>query len=275
MLPSNIQWFFPSKSSEAIRLIRKKGFILHAGGTKILEPEPRGSVKALVDISGLGLDYIRAAGSTVRIGAGSTFADIVEFCRTKEKLILLRDCLSHAASNPLRNRITVGGSLNAFPMWSNLYAPLLALDASVEIVGARSGIYPLEQYADSNIIGSKHLIKEVRVAETKGVITAARTFRILRFEYPIFTIAAALGIKKQTVRSARIFVTGVRRKFARLVSVEKMLVNNSLTDELIVKACDRASMEFVQDYRFSPAYKERIARLYLSEILREIGGAGK
>ena len=275
MLPSTIQWYFPSKETEAIRLIRKKGFILHAGGTKILEPEPRGSVKALVDVGGLGLDYIRTAGSTVRIGAASTFADVVEFCRKKHKLGVLADCLAHAASTPLRNRITIGGSLNAFPMWSNLYAPLLALGASVEVVDERSGVYPLEKYAESNIIRSRHLIREVRVGENKGVIAVARTFRVLRFEYPMFTIAAALEMKRTMIRSARIFVTGVRRKFVRLGSVEKLLVNNVLSDELIAGACDRASMEFVQDYRFSPAYKERVARLYLSEILHEIGSSGK
>ena len=57
---------------------------------------------------------------------------------------MLAASLSQAASTPLRNRITLGGSLKDFPLWSNLYAPLIAIDAKVEIKGNKSGIYSVE-----------------------------------------------------------------------------------------------------------------------------------
>lgn len=270
MLPSGIQWYFPATVKEAVRLIRKNGIILHAGGTKILESQPRSSVKGLVDISGLGLNYIRPIGSTVHIGSAATFADVADFSRKTKKIAMLGSSLSHAASTPLRNRITIGGSIKDFPMWSSLYAPLLALDARVVIVGERSGVYPLEHYAGSSLMKSKHLIVEIRVTENKGIICKAATFHVVRFEYPLFCLAAAFTMKGGVVRSARIFITGVKRKFARLEPVENYLVGKPMIEEIIGEASSRASLTFVPDFKFSAEYKERTAKVFLNDLLQDI-----
>lgn len=270
MLPSTIQWYFPRRLNDAVKLIQKDGVILHGGGTKILEPQPRSSVKGLVDIGDLGLDYIRASGRSVRIGAAATFADVVRFAREKKRLNILGTSLSHAASTPLRNRITIGGSVKDFPMWSNLYAPLLALDARVVIAGMQLRICPIEEYAGSDLIHSRHLVKEIRVPERSDVVYGIKTFHVVRFEYPIFTIAAAVAMRKGVVREARIFITGVRRKFARLTSTEEVLHGNAITGRLIEEAAGKSSFSFVPDFRFSAEYKQRVARVYLKDLLREI-----
>jgi CO/xanthine dehydrogenase FAD-binding subunit len=270
MLLSDIRWYFPDTVKEAVKLITKPGIILHAGGTKILEPQPRSSIKGLVDISGLGLNYIRPHGNTIHIGSGATFADVAEFSRKRKRIAMLGTSLSHAASTPLRNRITIGGSIKDFPMWSNLYAPLLALDARVAIVGERSGVYPLEEYAGSSLIKSKHLIVEVRVTEKKGVIYKAAAFHVVRFEYPLFSLAAAFTMKGIVVRDARIFITGVKKRFSRLESVEIFLTGKPLIEETIDEATRRASLIFVPDFKFSAEYKERTAKVYLNDLLHDI-----
>jgi CO/xanthine dehydrogenase FAD-binding subunit len=270
MLASDILWFFPATVKEAVKLIKKNGIILHAGGTKILESQPRSSIKGLVDVAGLHLNYIRPVGNTIHIGSGATFAEVAKYSLKKKKIAMLGSLLSHAASTPLRNRITIGGSIKDFPMWSNLYAPLLALDAKVAIVGERSGVYRLEEYAGSSLIKSKHLVVEVRVTEKKGVVCKAATFHVLRFEYPLFSLAAAFTMKGIVVRDARIFITGVKKKFARLESVENFLVGKPMTEEAIDGASQRASLTFVPDFKFSAEYKERTAKVYLNDLLHDI-----
>lgn len=270
MLPNNIQWYFPTKVKEAAKLIQKNGIILHGGGTKILEPQPRSSIKGLVDISALGLSYIKVVGNTVHIGSGATFADVVTWSRDKKRLAMLAASLSHAASTPLRNRITIGGSIKDFPMWSNLYAPLLALDAQIDIIGERSGVFSLEEYATSALIKSKHLVREIRVIEKRNILCGAKIFHVVRFEYPIFTIAVACTMDKNIVRDVRIFVTGVKKKLTRLGAAEKVLRRNSISDELINSAADQVTLTFVPDYKFSAAYKEKVARVYLKDLLQEI-----
>jgi CO/xanthine dehydrogenase FAD-binding subunit len=270
MLSNTIQWYFPTKIREAAKLIQKDGIILHGGGTKILEPQPRSSIKGLVDISALGLSYIKVTGNTVHIGSGATFADVVTWSRDKKRMAVLSTSLSHAASTPLRNRITIGGSLKDFPMWSNLYAPLLALDAKIDIIGERSGIFSLEEYATSALIKSKHLVREIRVVERHNIRSGVKIFHVVRFEYPIFTIAAACTMDKNIVRDARIFVTGVKKKLTRLVAAERVLRRNAISDELIDSTVDQVSLTFVPDYKFSAAYKEKVAKVYFKDLLQEI-----
>ncbi|MGA7161582.1 MAG: FAD binding domain-containing protein [Bacteroidota bacterium] len=270
MLSNTIQWYFPSSIKEATKLIQKNGVILHGGGTKILEPQPQGNIKGLVDTGGLGLNYIKAVGKTIHIGSGATFADVAQFCRGKKMLMMLGNSLGSAASTPLRNRITIGGSLKDFPMWSNLYAPLLALDAIIEIVGERAGVFSLEHYASSPLIKSKHLIKEIRVTEKKHLRCGAKAFHVVRFEYPIFHIAAAVAMRRDIVEDARFFITGVKKKFVRLESAENVLLGKSITDDTIVTAAKEIYLTFAPDYKFSSEYKERVARIYFKDLLREI-----
>ncbi len=270
MLPNNIQWYFPTKVKEAAKLIQKDGIILHGGGTKILEPQPRSSIKGLVDISALGLNYIKLTGNTIHIGSGSTFADVVAWSRDKKRLAMLSASLSHASSTPLRNRITIGGSIKDFPMWSNLYAPLLALDAKIDIIGERSGVFSLEEYATSALIKSKHLVCEIRVNDKNNIRSGVKIFHVVRFEYPIFTIAAACTMDKKSILNARIFVTGVKKKLIRLVAAEKILRGKLLSDETINSAADQVILTFVPDYKFSAAYKEKVAKVYFKDLLQEI-----
>ena len=61
MMSHDLQWYYPEKISEALKLIKKEGVILHAGGTRILKTEAR-NLKGLVDISRLRLNHIHKEG---------------------------------------------------------------------------------------------------------------------------------------------------------------------------------------------------------------------
>ena len=82
-------------------------------------------------------------------------------------------------------------------------------------------------------------------------------------------------MKRERVRGARIFITGVKKKFARLASAEQFLEGKPLTEETIDGAAMRASMTFAPDFKFSSGYKERAARVYLRDILHEVRGSQK
>jgi len=153
MMSHDLQWYYPEKISEALKLIKKEGVILHAGGTRILKTEAR-NLKGLVDISRLPLNYIRKEGKDIIIGAGCTLTDVINYCKKTNSLPGLCMALAEAASTPLRNRITVGGSIKDFPVWSSLYSPLIALNAKLELAGIKE-MCSVEDYVRKNIIKSK------------------------------------------------------------------------------------------------------------------------
>ena len=95
--------------------------------------------RGLVDVGKLGLDYVRIQAGTVRLGAGTTYAGAVRGLAAFDTCHPLVQALGSAATTPLRNRITVGGSVASFPYWSDLMGPLLALEAEVELTGGGRG----------------------------------------------------------------------------------------------------------------------------------------
>ncbi|MDP1995029.1 MAG: FAD binding domain-containing protein, partial [Ignavibacteria bacterium] len=74
MLHQNLEWFFPHKVEEAVKLIEQQGVILHGGGTRILKTSPK-SIKGLVDVGKLNLNYIHHIDNHFSIGSASTYAD--------------------------------------------------------------------------------------------------------------------------------------------------------------------------------------------------------
>ena len=264
----DLQWYYPEKISEALKLIEKEGVILHAGGTRILKTEAR-NLKGLVDISRLRLNYIRKEDKNIIIGAGCTLTEVINYCKKTNSLAGLCMAMSETASTPLRNRITVGGSLKDFPVWSSLYSPLIALNAKVELAGIKE-ICSVEDYVRKNIIKTKHIIKHIIIIDDKDVICSVRRFNIVRFEYPIFNLAVAFKVKNKIVVDSRIVITGVKGRFHRFKLSEKAFKGNALTEEVIAKSSEHFTPKFHTDYKYSPEYREHIAKVYFNDIVNEL-----
>ena len=271
MLHQNLEWFFPHKVEEAVKLIEQQGVILHGGGTRILKTSPK-SIKGLVDLGKLNLNYIHHAENHFSIGSASTYADVIRYSVKTKKLLILAKALSEAASTPLRNRITIGGSLKDFPIWSSLYAPLLALNAQIEIADKHDKIISLEEYLDSGMIKTKHLIKRIIVDDIPNIFGGVKRFSLIRFEYPLFTIAVVLQVKQKTVSEARIFITGVKGRHKHCKRTEHFLLEKELTDDIIQQAAKHFTPKFVSDYKYSAEYKEQTTKVFFTDLLQELKG---
>ncbi|MCL5028169.1 MAG: FAD binding domain-containing protein [Bacteroidetes bacterium] len=269
MLSENLKWYFPSSVSQAVELIQKPGVILHAGGTRILKTQSK-NIVGLVDVGNLKLNYIKFKNNSFHIGSATTFNDVIKFSKENNCLKMLGAALSQAASTPLRNRITVGGSLKDFPLWSNLYAPLITIDAKIEIRGDKSGIYSVEEYVSDGIIKSKHIIKEIIVPENENIIWKVKRFALLKFEYPLFNIAIAFKMNGKIIEDAKLVITGVKNRFKRFKKAEKFLTGQKLSNNLSDEIEKFIEPKFVSDYKYSASYKETVAKVYFNELLSEI-----
>jgi len=267
MLSHDLQWYYPEKISDALKLIKKEGVILHAGGTRILKTQPR-NLKGFVDISGLGLNYIQKKGKNVLIGSAATLSEVIKYCKDTGSLAGLSCALSEAASTPLRNRITIGGSVKDFPVWSSLYAPLIALNAKLEMAGDITSC-TVEDYVKKNIIKTKHIIKHVIIPDDKEVICKVRRFVLIRFEYPIFNIAIAYKVKNKIIEDSAIVITGTAGRYHRFKASEKALDGKPLSEESIAKCLEHFSPKFHSDYKYSEEYREKVAKVYLVDLLNE------
>jgi CO/xanthine dehydrogenase FAD-binding subunit len=254
---SELQWFYPVTVEEAVELISREGVIPHGGGTGILRGNPK-RIRGLVDLSRLPLRYQRKRGSTVELGACTTFSDAASYLRDLTGGGILSESLGSAASTPLRNRITLGGSTALFHAWSDLMGPLLALDAEVELAGKVSGRYPVQRYTQE---------KDLR----KGALITAIRFRLKPWEYyyyreartfadhPVFTLTLLCMKERDCIEDFRAVVTGCIGRYMWLKQVEELLIGSS------VDSIDPAEVVHAVNVRFTG--KKFMSHEYLKHLV--------
>lgn len=180
---TTLQWHFPTGLPEVLSLM-KDGFSPHSGGTWLMKNKPK---KGFIELSGV-KELFRYDKQNGMVEAGS----MLTFAGLGAKLPeahLLAQALSAAASTTLRNRVTLGGSLAAFPVWSDIAAVLVLLDAEVLTAGAAKDAYPVSEYLADTSLRKRCLVTGLRFP---FAVPPSAYFRQVRttFDYPAFTVAA-------------------------------------------------------------------------------------
>jgi len=206
----------PKAISEAIELLKRdtESIAPIAGGTYIVPSGDR-SITELVDITGLGLSYIKNEKDCVRIGATTTIQEIVD---SEEIGKLANGVISEAAraitvSKMIRNISTVGGEIaNASP-YSTLALILMILDSRIKIVGKREYEMPIREFfvEDRMPTLKGELITEIQVPGLdKNTGTSFIRLAMIQSSVPIISVASLLTIEDGVCRKARIAIGGSR-----------------------------------------------------------------
>lgn len=126
-----------------------------AGGTHLvgaLETRQRRDIDGVIDLAGLGFSSIEQDDAMLHVGAMATITELVEHPQSAELAggILASTACFEGPLN-LRNAATIGGLVALAEPDSELYAALLALDASVVTVNQdeHEVSSPLEEFADA------------------------------------------------------------------------------------------------------------------------------
>jgi CO/xanthine dehydrogenase FAD-binding subunit len=191
----------PKSAEEAVRtLLETEGAGLYVAGGTIVVPTGSPSLDYLVDLTDVGLDYVRVEdtpdGRALAIGAMTRIADLA----TSPELAspALRAIIEAAAdlgTHTTRNRATVGGNVFAAHFPSDLPPAFLALGASVRLQGADG---PREASLEdfyarrSDVYRRGDLIVEIRVpAGQEGLASAFEKTGRTRVDVAIVSCAAA------------------------------------------------------------------------------------
>lgn len=130
----------PASLAEAISLLGSvDGARPLAGGHSLLPlmKQRLATPSALVDLSRIpGLGGITADGSSVRIGALTTHADVAGSAELAASIPVLAETAAMIGDPQVRNRGTIGGAVAHADPAADYPAVLVALDASVVVTGA-------------------------------------------------------------------------------------------------------------------------------------------
>lgn len=268
-------FYYPESIEEALKILRNESAksIIIAGGTSLAQSKDS-SIDNLVDITRMGLSYIKEEVGYLVIGATTPVQDLIK-SETAQKLAngILSEVASAIASRPLRNIITVGGNIVGVRVWSDLPVILLALDAQVKIVGDMERNLPAEDFLKehpSKILESDEIVTEIYFPLTPANSGAEYCKIGMSSEgFASMSIAAYLEMEDGKCSLARIAVGSIPPSPKRCREAEKLLEGKVITDVAIEKAAERARQEtgMVTNIWGSARYRSEVLERMLKKVL--------
>jgi len=265
--------------AELLALLEQTGGRVLGGGTDLLPRMRRaeGHAGSLVDSSGIAeLRGIRLVGEQVRIGAGTTHADLAASPLIRTLAPGLAQAAAAVGSPQTRERGTLAGNLaNASPAADSAPA-LLALQAEVGL-RSRQGRrrVPLEQFLlgpGATCLAPAECIEEVCFRRPSGCwgVSFHKVGRRNAMAISVVNGAAFLELDGQgRVATARLALGSVGPRAVRCGHPEALLIGQVAERELFRRAgaAVQADIAPIADVRASAEYRRRAAAVVLERVL--------
>lgn len=216
------------------------------------------------------------------IGAMTTLAALERSADVRTHAPIVTRTLLTLSNIRVRNVATVGGALAHGDPHMDLPPVLMALGASITIVGPDGErTLPVEDLFSGyyeTALAKNELIASVQVPAQRGKRAAyTKVTTGSADDWPALGVAVVLEQAANAITSARIVVSAATEKATRLKAAEAILNGNDIDETLLRRAADVAvdEVEFVADVRGSVPYKRELTRVYVQRALHAAStGAG-
>ncbi len=267
-----------SEARDTLRELGPKGMPL-AGGTALHFMPTKTPVTA-VDITRLGLSFIRQEGDFFAIGATTPLSDLQ---RHRGHGWVMHEIARNISTHQIRNVSTIGGNICRIFPWADLPVVLLALNARMLIY---TGSEKEEEVAADDYFAAQpakrfqggNLLTAVKVPVLKahqgfGAVKATRNAAA----FSLVTIAALLELQNGKIKSARVSAGSAIPFPHRLPSVEAALVGREATTEVFKEAANVASADARWCVRegMSADYIKQLAEVSLVDALEKAAAFAK
>ena len=252
-----------------------------AGGTDLLALRPGvkklDTIHHLVDISKLGLDFLKKETDHIRIGAATainTFAASPLF--SSSPYGALSDAVDAHSTSTIRNRATVGGNLcNASPS-GDLALPFLVLNAVLVATGPEGEKQiPIESFfkgANYSALNKEEVLLEVRIplgSEKTGTSFLKLRRHHTAIDMAVVNVATSLSFTKKRCEAAGIALGAVAPIPFRAKKAESVLSGAKITQEVLRKAAATAAEEArpIDDVRATADYRKKMVAILVRRSL--------
>jgi len=278
----NFDYYAPVSISEANELLIQFGprAVVMAGGTDVLtkmkdglmEPEVVISLKNLAELKKI--EYV--AGKGVVIGARITHNELVDSEILHKKYMSVSEAAHQIAANQVRHTGTIGGNLiNAVPS-ADLPPILIALNASVKLVGLDSArTVPLEELFTGvceTCCAQSEILTEIIIPDQKMTGSTYAKFGLRRSgALAVIGVASAVEVEGNIIKDVRIALGAVAPTPIRATKAEEFLKGKEISDEVLEEAGVIASQEAkpISDIRASAEYRTDLLRVFTRRTLRK------
>jgi aerobic carbon-monoxide dehydrogenase medium subunit len=277
MIAQNFDYSAPASLREALSLLGDGEAKALAGGMSLipLMKLRLATPGQLVDLGRIpDLNYIREDHGVLRIGATTTHYDVESSALIRSSCPLLAEAASNIGDIQVRNRGTIGGSIAHADPAADYPASLLALEARVVLVSAKSEReLPIANFfvdTFTTALEPGELIREVIVpVEDRSAGTSYQKVVQPASGFAIVGIAARIRKTGDQITFVRIGVTGLAGKPYRALLVEKALEGRAGSPTEIQNAAALVAdgVEANSDLNGSANYRKHLARVYTMRAL--------
>lgn len=247
MIPAAFDYLAPTSVADALAALAEHGddAKVMAGGQSLL-PILRMRLNApevVIDLTGVeDLRGISDEGEALRIGAMTTYQDVLDSDLVAEHAELLIKAITEVADPQIRHRGTVGGALVHADPAGDVGAPVLALDAELVITGAdgqERTVAASEFFVDlfETAVGEGELLTAIRVPKHTGWGSDYQKFVRVSHQWSIVGVAALVRAEGGSIAEAKVALTNMGSTPLRASSVEQALVGREATEEALREVC--------------------------------------
>jgi carbon-monoxide dehydrogenase medium subunit len=272
----------PETLAEAVQLMREQGPDARpvAGGTAIMLMMKTGLFQPERLIS---LRHVEADHASVRMGpdGGLTIGAMTPLAALEKSLDVAKAApvitrsLRRLSNIRVRNVATLGGHLAHADPHMDLPPVLIALDATVTILGSSGErSLPVESLFLGYLqtaLAPDELIAAVEIPPqgARRAVYAKVTTRSAE-DWPALGLAVALDLADGSIQSARIAIGAATETTRRLGAAETALTGLKLDAAAITRAAEAAADEadVESDSRGSAPYKRQLIRVHMARALR-------
>jgi carbon-monoxide dehydrogenase medium subunit len=284
MKPAPFRYARPRTVAETVRALSDAGGdgkILAGGQSLVPMLNMRLARPSIViDLNGVTeLEVIApAAAGGLRIGALARHADLAASPLVRERAPLLAEAARHIGHTAIRNRGTLGGSLAHADPAAELPAAVVALDASIIVVGlGGTRMIPAADFFVgllTTALGADEIVTEIHVPPVRGAWGFAEVAR-RPGDFALVGVAAVVGTPDgRRGHGARIVAFGVGEGPVRLREAEAVVAGPAM-DAGGAHAAGLATREACapsDDLHASAAYRRHLAAVLTEQVVRDAFG---
>ena len=271
----------PASLSEAIKLLNPDDPTIRpiAGGTALMLMMKAGvyTPEKLISLRKIEGKYsnIGAGADGLHIGAMTTLGTLERSAEVKKYTPLISRTLTTLSNIRVRNVATIGGALAHGDPHMDLPPVLMALGASLTVIGPKGerklAVQDLFAGYYETVLDKDELIAEVHVP-SQGKKKAAY-FKVTTGsadDWPALGVAAVIEADGPAIKSACIVASAATDKATRLKSAEAVLNGKTIDDKLLADTGEAAlqDCEFIADVRGSVPYKRELMKVYVRRAVR-------
>jgi carbon-monoxide dehydrogenase medium subunit len=280
MIPNSFDYVAAKSLDEALSLLgkHKDDAKLLAGGHSLIPAMTLrlAQPQVLIDISRIKqLSYIRQEGSAIKIGATTTHYQIESSDLLHRVCPLLPEAATHLGDVQVRNKGTIGGSLAHADPAADWPAAVIALEASLVVVGPKGErVIKADQFFVgllATALEPGEILREIRFDVPKGRFGQCyKKFRHPASGFAVVGVAVNLSLDGSgKCQAAGVGATGVAPKPYRASAVENALKGATLDGKSLSTAAAHATDGVLAntDLFASREYRRHLAEVYARRAL--------